>query len=98
MQILASLPPARVAGAMTGGRGDLQDSLLVERLEWLQGWLAATTAADPDSQVGGPFAANCPSPTRNDWLKIHRCRAGKVSWGTELLALQRLRCWPFRVE
>lgn len=51
VQILSSLPPARLAGAMTGGRGDLQDDLLVERLEWLQGWLVATTAGDPDTQA-----------------------------------------------
>lgn len=51
MQVVASLPAARLAGAMTGGRGDLQDMLLVERLEWLREWLESTTHADPDQQV-----------------------------------------------
>ena len=51
MQVVASLPAARLAGAMTGGRGDLQDVMLVERLEWLRGWLETATNSDPDQQV-----------------------------------------------
>ena len=59
MQILAELPPARLAGAMTGGRGDLQDNLLVDRLEWLRSWLAATTSNDPDSQASLSIRFKC---------------------------------------
>lgn len=51
LQVVASLPAARLAGAMTVGRGDLQDLMLVERLEWLRGWLETTTLSDPDQQV-----------------------------------------------
>ena len=51
LQVVASLPAARLAGAMTGGRGDLQDLMLVVRLEWLREWLENTTHSDPDQQV-----------------------------------------------
>ena len=50
-QVIASLPAARLAGAMMGGRGDLQDIMLVERLEWLREWLEATAYSDSDQQV-----------------------------------------------
>ena len=51
LQVLSALPPARLAGAVTGGRGDVQDEMLVERLEWLQGWLGETAQGDADHQV-----------------------------------------------
>lgn len=52
MQVLEALPAARLAGAMLGGRGDLEDSLLVERLEWLQNWLITASQTDAEQQVG----------------------------------------------
>jgi hypothetical protein len=35
-QVVAHLPPARLAGAVVGGRGDVIDEQLVERLQWVQ--------------------------------------------------------------
>lgn len=34
--MVSALPPARLAGALLGGAGDVQDAALVERLEWLR--------------------------------------------------------------
>jgi len=34
--VISHLPPARLAGAMIGGRGDAADEQLVERLQWVQ--------------------------------------------------------------
>jgi hypothetical protein len=59
-QVLASLPPARVAGAAIGRSADVEDRLLVERLQWLQGWAQATAGGDADEHCR-LLAAGCVS-------------------------------------
>ena len=51
MQVVATLSPARLAGAMTGSSqpGSI-DSVLMEQLQWLQAWAAETASSDVDVQ------------------------------------------------
>lgn len=57
-QVVRHLPPARLAGAMVGRQQDVQDAVLVERLQWLMAWAqsVATTDADEHCRV---LAAGC---------------------------------------
>lgn len=57
-QVVTTLPPARLAGALLGGRGNAEDTLLVERLGWVREWTASVAAADPDPQCR-LLAAGC---------------------------------------
>lgn len=52
------LPPSRLAGAMIGRQQDVQDAVLVERLQWLMGWAQAVAAGDVDEQCR-VLAAGC---------------------------------------
>lgn len=47
-QVMAALPPARVAAAMVGRRQDAVDGALVERLQWVQDWSQQVAASDSD--------------------------------------------------
>ncbi|MEW5317044.1 MAG: hypothetical protein WDW38_008375 [Sanguina aurantia] len=49
-QALVALPPGRVAAAMLGASRDASDGALVDRLEWLQGWLLRAADSDADEQ------------------------------------------------
>ena len=59
MQVVATLSPARLAGAMTGATqpGSI-DSVLMEQLQWLQSWAADTASTDVDVQCQ-QFASAC---------------------------------------
>lgn len=52
MQVVATLSPARLAGAMTNNmpQSGSIDSVLMEQLQWLQGWAAETASSDVDVQ------------------------------------------------
>ena len=51
IQVVATLSPARLAGAMTGGtRAGSIDSVLMEQLQWLQSWAADAASNDVDVQ------------------------------------------------
>ncbi len=47
-QVVSSLPPARLAGALVEHGADAQDAVLVERLQWLQTWATGAAAGDTD--------------------------------------------------
>ena len=84
-QVVSSLPPARLAGAMMGGRGDLQDMLLVERLEWLRDWLMTTAHSDPDQQV-----ATFPKPLTLFRAMSYSCNiCGAVAEGKSVLVCKQ---------
>lgn len=57
-QIVRHLPPARLAGAMVGRQQDVQDQVLVERLQWLMSWSQTVAAGDLDDQCR-MLAAGC---------------------------------------
>jgi hypothetical protein len=57
-QVVRHLPPARLAGAMIGRQQDIQDAVLVERLQWLMGWAQAVAAGDVDEHCR-VLAAGC---------------------------------------
>ena len=51
MQVVATLSPARLAGAMTHStQPGSVDSVLMEQLQWLQSWAADTASSDVDVQ------------------------------------------------
>ena len=51
LQVVATLSPARLAGAMSGSnRAGSIDSVLTDQLQWLQSWAAATASNDVDNQ------------------------------------------------
>lgn len=56
--VVRHLPPARLAGAMVGRQQDVQDAVLVERLQWLTGWAQAVAAGDVDEHCR-VLAAGC---------------------------------------
>jgi hypothetical protein len=57
-QVVRHLPPARLAGAMVGRQQDIQDAVLVERLQWLMGWAQGVAAGDVDEHCR-VLAAGC---------------------------------------
>jgi hypothetical protein len=57
-QVVSTVPPARVAGAMSGGAADPSDQALLRRLEWVREWTGAMAAADPDPRCR-QLAAGC---------------------------------------
>lgn len=57
-QVVRHLPPARLAGAMLCQTSDIQDQVLVGRLQWLMSWTKSVAAADTDEQCR-LLAAGC---------------------------------------
>ncbi|GBF95877.1 hypothetical protein Rsub_08468 [Raphidocelis subcapitata] len=57
-QVVSHLPPARLAGAAIGGRGDAVDAQLVDRLQWLQHWASGAAASEADEHCR-LLAAGC---------------------------------------
>jgi hypothetical protein len=57
-QVLSHLPAPRVAAALLGHQRDAGDTLLQERLTWLQEWAAGVAAADSDEPCR-MLAAGC---------------------------------------
>lgn len=57
-QVVRHLPPARLAGAMVGRQADVQDAVLVERLQWLMSWTQTVAASDTDQHCR-MLAAGC---------------------------------------
>ena len=51
LQVLATLSPARLAGAMAAGSSEASsDAILVDQLQWLQSWVQHVAAQDVDVQ------------------------------------------------
>eukprot|EP00879_Flechtneria_rotunda_P019452 GHRR01020431.1.p1 GENE.GHRR01020431.1~~GHRR01020431.1.p1 ORF type:complete len:328 (+),score=126.87 GHRR01020431.1:473-1456(+) len=57
-QVVRHLPPARLAGAMVGRQQDVQDQVLVERLQWLMAWAQNIATFDVDEHCS-MLAAGC---------------------------------------
>lgn len=57
-QVVRHLPPARLAGALVGRRVDVQDEVLVERLQWLMSWAQQMASSDVDQHCK-LLAAGC---------------------------------------
>lgn len=50
LQVVATLPPSRLVGAMSGSQAGSVDLVLVDQLQWLQFWTADISEHDVDAQ------------------------------------------------
>lgn len=87
-QALVALPPGRVAAAMLGASRSAADGVLVDRLEWLQGWLLRAADSDADEQCR-LMAQACVS--LQGGLGRHALRAIEEGLGSEGQSVQSLQ-------
>lgn len=72
-QVIGSMPPSSLAGAILGSDTNPGDVAVVERLEWVRQWVGETAAGDADPECCMLAAACCGLQVRSSALELYRC-------------------------